>query len=233
MLAVQQDMIGMFTTGHPPRVLPAYGAEYRLGTNPIAVAAPTRNEPPFLFDVATSATAAGMVRLATRYNLPIRPGWVADADGAPIMQETQAPEEGDYRLLPFGGTLEGGTHKGYGFGLVAEILSTMLGGALPAMVTGGDGFNHYMAAYNIASFTNVETFKDNMDRMLRTLRETKPAPGPRASRLPGSWRLRSGAVSAGQRDSPYTRGYSRSSKTSVKSCLSLHSRSCEVRWDRF
>ena len=185
MLAVQQDMIGMFTTGHPPRVLPAYGAEYRLGTNPIAVAAPTRNEPPFLFDVATSATAAGMVRLATRYNLPIRPGWVADADGAPIMQETQAPEEGDYRLLPFGGTLEGGTHKGYGFGLVAEILSTMLGGALPAMVTGGDGFNHYMAAYNIASFTNVETFKDNMDRMLRTLRETKPAPGHERVAYPG------------------------------------------------
>jgi len=32
-------------------------------------------------------------------------------------------------------------------------------------------------AYNIAAFTDVEQFKDTMDRMLETLRTAKPAPG--------------------------------------------------------
>ena len=39
------------------------------------------------------------------------------------------------------------------------------------------GSKHFLAAYNIAAFTDVDTFKDNMDKMLKTLRETKPAPG--------------------------------------------------------
>ena len=47
------------------------------------------------------------------------------------------------------------------------------------------GMRHYFAAYNIASFTDVDTFKDNMDQMLKTLRETRPAPGHDRVLYPG------------------------------------------------
>ena len=54
MMALEHDMIGTCMTSCPPVVLPTFGAEPRLGTNPIAVAAPADKEPPFVFDAATS-----------------------------------------------------------------------------------------------------------------------------------------------------------------------------------
>ena len=57
MLAVEEDMIGLVMTAAGCQVLPTFAAEPRIGTNPIAIAAPARNEPPFLFDAATSAVA--------------------------------------------------------------------------------------------------------------------------------------------------------------------------------
>jgi LDH2 family malate/lactate/ureidoglycolate dehydrogenase len=57
----------------------------------------------------------------------------------------------------------------------------MLSGVLPPMVAGrgmgGVGSRHYFSAYSIEAFTDLDTFKDNMDQMLQTLKETKPAPG--------------------------------------------------------
>src|SRR5207245_9394324 len=57
MLALPHDMIGVCLTAPGPRVLPTFGAEPRLGTNPIAVAVPAATEPPFVFDAATSTVA--------------------------------------------------------------------------------------------------------------------------------------------------------------------------------
>ena len=64
MLALEHDMIGTCMTSCPPSVLPTYGAEPRLGTNPIAVAVPARNEPPFVFDAATSTVAGNKIGIA-------------------------------------------------------------------------------------------------------------------------------------------------------------------------
>ena len=40
-------------------------------------------------------------------------------------------------------------------------------------------------AYNIESFTDVEEFKENMDLVLKMLRETEPAPGHDRVLYPG------------------------------------------------
>ena len=186
MLAAQEDMVGMCMTAGGMMVVPTFAAEPRLGTNPIAIAAPAGEEPPFLFDAATSAIAGNKQRLALRVGANLLPGWISDTDGAPIMEETPVRERGDYYHLPLGGTRELGSHKGYGFGLMPEVLATMLSGVAPTMVDPSiGGSKHYFAAYNIAAFTDVERFKENMDRMLRTLRETKPAAGHDRVLYPG------------------------------------------------
>ena len=114
------------------------------------------------------------------------PGWIAGLDGAPIMDEIKLPERGQFYQLPLGGTREQGSHKGYGFGIMAEVLSTMLTGDLPTMVEGSPGgSHHYFAAYNIEAFCDLDVFKDNMDQMLSTLKATKPAPGHDAVIYPG------------------------------------------------
>ena len=96
------------------------------------------------------------------------------------------PDRGDFYQLPLGGTREQGSHKGYGFSMMSEVLATLLSGTLSTMVlgTGGSGC-HYFCAYNIASFTDVDSFKDNMDRMLQTLKDTPPAPGHERVLYPG------------------------------------------------
>ncbi len=185
MLAAQQDMVGMCATAGGVGVLPTYGAEPRLGANPISIAAPARTEPPVLFDVATSAIAGNKIRLAERVGAKLLPGWVADKDGRPIMEEVAVPPRGEFYQLPLGGTRELGSHKGYGYALMVEVLCAYLSGALPSMLDRTNGFKNYFAAYNIAAFTDVGLFKDNMDQMLRTLRTTKPAPGHSRVLYPG------------------------------------------------
>jgi LDH2 family malate/lactate/ureidoglycolate dehydrogenase len=68
---------------------------------------------------------------------------------------------------------------------MAEVLSTVLAGALPTMLAAGSGSKTHFAAYDIAAFTDVEQFKDTMDRMLATLRGAPPAPGEDRVLYPG------------------------------------------------
>ena len=184
LLATEADMVGMVMTGAGKSIVPTFGGEARLGTNPLAVAAPAKTEPPLLFDVATSAIAGNKLRLADRVGAKLLPGWIAELDGTPIMEETPMRERGQFLQLPVGGTRELGSHKGYGFAMLVEVLSTMLSGALPSML-GSMRSKHHFAAYDIEAFTDAEEFKENMDRMLRTLRETPPAPGHDRVLYPG------------------------------------------------
>ncbi len=185
MIAAEQDMIGVSMSAAGPRVLPTYGAEPRLGTNPIAYAAPTRNEPFLLFDVATTVIAENKLRLAHRLQSELEPNWIARLDGSPITEKAVAPDRDDYQLLPLGGTREQGSHKGYGLGLWAEVMSTMLSGGIPSMLDTSQQFKHHFVAYDIEAFTDLEEYKDRMDAMLQTLKATRPAPGHERVIYPG------------------------------------------------
>ena len=185
MVAAREDMVGVCMTSAGAGTVPPLGAEPRLGTNPIAIAAPAGSEPPFLFDAATTSIAANKIGLARRVGATAASGWFTELDGTVIEEERPFPEEGRFLFTHTGGTREQGSHKGFGFSLMAEVLATMLTGEVPHMLEPGVSHRHYFAAYDIAAFTDVEAFKDNMDRMLRMLRETKPAPGHDRVLYPG------------------------------------------------
>ena len=185
MLAAQQDMVGVCFTGAGLSVVPTFASKPMLGTNPIAIAAPARAEAPLLFDAATSAIAGNKIRLAIRVASPLLPGWVTDKDGVPIMEEKPVFDRDEFFQAPLGGTREQGSHKGYGFALMAEVLSTVLAGALPTMLAAGSGSKNHFAAYRIDAFTDLDQFKDTMDAMLRTLRTAPPAPDQERVLYPG------------------------------------------------
>jgi L-2-hydroxycarboxylate dehydrogenase (NAD+) len=168
----------MCMTATQPSVVPTFGAEPRFGTNPIAIAAPAKTQPPVLFDVATCSIAANKVRLATRVGSNLLPGWVTDKEGNPIMTETPpGAVRGEYFMLPLGATRELGSHKGYGLALMVETLATLLSGTLPFGLDRSTGYKHFFAAYDV--------FKAHMDEMLTWLRETRPAPGEERVLYPG------------------------------------------------
>ena len=182
-LALPHDMIGMCMTAAIPLVAPTFGAEARLGTNPIAFAAPAGEEPPFVLDMATSTVAANKFRIAKRLGEKIPGGMIAKADGTPIMEDVDLPEQ--YLTLPLGSTREMGSHKGYGLAAMVEILCGILSGAGFAARNGRSHFQHMVAAYSIDAFTDVDEFKATMDDFLRTLKATKPAPGQERVLVPG------------------------------------------------
>ena len=178
-------MVGVCKTAGGAAIAPTFGAEAKLGTNPIAIAAPARNEAPFLFDVATSAIAGNKHNLAARVGATLLPGWIAEVDGTPITEETPVRKQHEYLGLPLGGTREQGSHKGYGFSMMSEIMATLLSGSIGNMLDANVGARHHFAAYDIGAFTDLEKFKDNMDDTLRALKNTKPAPGHERVYYPG------------------------------------------------
>ena len=94
MLALKHDMIGMCMTAMGARVLPTFGREGRLGTNPIAVAVPAKEMHPFVFDAATSMVAMNKLRLAGRLGATIPGNWVADSEGRIISEPGPLGETG-------------------------------------------------------------------------------------------------------------------------------------------
>ncbi len=173
-MALEHDMIGIAMTTGGVSVVPTNGSERMVGLNPIAIAAPTRNEPPFIFDASMSSVAGNKITLARRLGVDVLPGWVAESDGSPVMDERPVPD--DFKMLPLGGTRELGSHKGYSLAVMVEVLSGVLSGGAAGPDRRG-GASHHFIAYKIDAFTDVDLFKDDMDVYMKALQESAPAPG--------------------------------------------------------
>jgi ureidoglycolate dehydrogenase (NAD+) len=116
-LVARRGLVGICTTNADPLVVPFGGREKELGTNPIAFAAPSAGGL-FVLDMATSQVAANRVWGARGEGRPIPEGWAVDASGKPTTDATEV-----YGMAPLGG------YKGFGLGLMVEVLSGVLAGA--------------------------------------------------------------------------------------------------------
>ncbi|XP_066525622.1 uncharacterized oxidoreductase YjmC-like isoform X2 [Hoplias malabaricus] len=98
-----------------------------VGTNPISLAAPAKNGDSFVLDMATSAVALGKVELHARNGMSIPEGWGCDAEGRFVTDPRAMLSGGG--LVPLGGSETTGGYKGYGLGLMVEVLCGMLSGS--------------------------------------------------------------------------------------------------------
>lgn len=184
MMALEHDMIGVATTNSAfVAMVPTFGRAPKLSTNPISFAAPAGRHAPFVLDMATTTVAFGKLRIASRWGRPIPAGWALDERGGPTTDPDVAIK---HRLLtPLGGTRELGSHKGYGLGVMVDILSGVLAGAVY-----GDLFfrtdmaerkrqntGHCFIAIDPARFRRLEEFKRDMDDYFDSLKSTPAADG--------------------------------------------------------
>ncbi len=179
--ALRSGFIGISMSNSGGRVAPTFGTEPLLGTNPFSISIPGAGTD-FLLDMATSAVAVGKVETALREDRPIPGGWVTSAS-APVLDENGVLTF-DTALLPLGGegTDQGG-HKGYGLGLMIELLCGALGGTpFDARVDGAAGvgrpaMGHLMGALAVEGFRPRAEVMRDVDATFDRLRGSRRTPG--------------------------------------------------------
>jgi len=81
-MAAEDGIVGMAMTNAPtPAMVPTFGRDPILGTNPIAFAAPAERNPPFSLDMATTTVAVGKLNIARRLGKAIPEGWALNSEG--------------------------------------------------------------------------------------------------------------------------------------------------------
>ncbi len=196
MMALDNNMIGIAMTNASAIVAPTFSVERMLGTNPIAVAIPAHQEPPFVADFASTTASNGKLEILQRKNEEAPVGWVQDANGQSTTNANALKEGG--ALLPLGGDREHGSHKGYALGSIVDIFSAVLGGAsygpwappFPAYVPvpenmPGEGLGHFLGAMRVDAFRPLAEFKEHIDNWIKRFRKAKPAPGHEKVLIPG------------------------------------------------
>ncbi len=117
----RQGLLAIGGTNASPRVAPPGGSVPVLGTNPIAMAVPDgQGGVAFQFDFSTSAVALGKITMAKAAGQPIPLGWAVDKEGAPTTDPAAALE---------GSLVSAGDYKGFGIGLMVELLASALTGS--------------------------------------------------------------------------------------------------------
>ncbi len=121
----RKGLIAIGFTNATPIVAPPGGKARVIGTNPIAFSVPdAAGGIAMQFDFSTSAVALGKITMAKAAGEKIPFGWAVDATGNP----TTDPE-----AALSGALLSSGGHKGWGFGLMAELLAAGMTGGLNSL----------------------------------------------------------------------------------------------------
>ncbi len=181
LMAAENGMAGIALVCNPPNMAP-YGARAAgVHNSPLAIAVPAGEMDPPVMDWATSVAAFGKVNLAVDKGIPIPEGWALDAEGNPTTDPTQARI-----LLPFGG------YKASGLALMFETLSSVMAGnsLLAPYLVGGEKpkpgtQNSVVAAIDVATFTDLATYRQEIDRLLRGIKSLPPAEGFDEVLVPG------------------------------------------------
>ncbi|MGE0224479.1 MAG: Ldh family oxidoreductase [Acetobacteraceae bacterium] len=184
LMAAAEGMIAMITadSGRSAKaVAPFGGAKARLGTNPLSWAIPSNLEGPLVFDMATSAAAAGKINVATARGELVPDGWLIDAEGRPSRDPKVLKQGG--ALLPLGGA-EG--YKGTGLAVIVEILSGLLTGlGFGVEPSGRHNDGCFMAVFNVQAFRDLNTFKQEVTEFAQYLKATPLAQGSTGIYYPG------------------------------------------------
>ncbi len=182
LMAAKNDMAGIIFTCTPPGMVP-YGAKVAgVDNSPISIAVPAKRHQHLILDMATSVTALGKITLAKDKGIPIPEGWAVDKDGRPVTDPHKIAS-----LLPVGGP------KGSGLALMFECLSSvMISNPLLEPVLDGtkksEGHqiqNSVVVAIDIGTFTDVDSYKDDVDKLVDGLKALPKAEGFSEILFPG------------------------------------------------
>jgi (2R)-3-sulfolactate dehydrogenase (NADP+) len=118
----RQGLVAFGFTNSVPAIAPVGGSTPVIGTNPLSFAVPgKKGKVAFLIDQSSSAVAWTAVKRASEEGKAIPLGWALDRQGQPT---TDAMKGLEGSMAPSGG------YKGFGQGLIVEVMCAALAGAL-------------------------------------------------------------------------------------------------------
>ena len=182
-MAVDAGLIGMSMTNTESIAVHTNSSQALLGSNPIAFAMPA--EPiPFWFDAATTVVPRGKLEVYNKENKPLEHGWATGEDGSVSTSASHVlhcinDKVGTGGILPIGGNTEAmGSHKGYGFSMMCELLTSITSGGAtsnhhvrkPGV---GAGSCHAFLVIDPKIFGDAEAQKAHTSVFLQELRDAK------------------------------------------------------------
>lgn len=184
-MASKRGLLGFSCTNSEAIMVPTFSRKAMIGSNPIAVAAPA-DPYPFFFDSSTTVVTRGKLEMYNKTGKPLPDGWALDENGEPcseaprVLANIVGKKGGG--IVPLGGSGETlGGHKGYGWGMVAELFSSILslGDTSDKCCTFPDktGICHGFAAINPAFFGDAAAIKRHFSEYLQALRDAPKATG--------------------------------------------------------
>ena len=183
----------------PPQakaVLPFGGLLPMLSTNPIAMACPADQMPPFVLDMSTSIVPVNRIELYEEEGKPVPSDWALDENRQPTTKPEQV-----HSVIPLGGASEFGGHKGFGIAIASWIMTGLLSGSWrgdverdrvlgetpnPKYGFAQEGIAHCFAAIRLDQFGDPRQFRAGMDAMIRSINDSPPTPGFSAGAGPRS-----------------------------------------------
>ncbi|MGE5362003.1 MAG: Ldh family oxidoreductase [Bacteroidales bacterium] len=190
--AIHAGMLGISLTNAAPLVVPTFGADAILGTNPIALGAPGADGLDFLLDMATSVVPRGKLEVYDRNRKQMPLGWAVNANGydthdAGLVLHNLLQRLGG-GILPLGGRGEEFSgYKGYGLALMVDVLCGVLSGsaygpdvdnlqreAKPGEIV-APRVGHFFMAIDIARFMPLDQFRRRLADLFSMLKDSRKA----------------------------------------------------------
>lgn len=168
--------------GRPALVAPWGGSRARFSTNPVCLAFPRPGTDPVVLDFATSRIAHGKTRVAWKRGVPVADDNLLDAEGHPTNDPSVMWTEPLGALLPFG------DHKGFGLGMLCELLAGGLSGAgtIPGRTDWGVIDNNMLTILiDPAKLGGAGTYAAETERLIEWVYSTPAADGFDRVRIPG------------------------------------------------
>lgn len=176
--AAKEGMIGIcLLNGGGQLMAPFGGVARRLPPNPLSVSFPRKNAEPFMLDMTTSVVAGGKVELKMARGEKLPGGWMIDKEGKAVNDPTTIwRNREDTAILPLGGLQFG--HKGFGLGLVVDIMAGALSWAGCSQQKPTRGANGFLAmAIKIEDFTPLSEFEKEVEAVVNWVKSSPKLPG--------------------------------------------------------
>ena len=184
-MAADQGLIGMSMTNTEAIMVPTFGRQALLGTNPIAFAMPA-DPVNFSFDAATTVVPRGKLEVYVKRGNGLPLGWALDENGHDsddadrVLKNIIAKTGGG--ILPLGGSGElTSGYKGYGFAMLCEIFTAILASGTTSnyiyKTPGRSNIAQCFIAMDHAMFGDKKAIEASLSKYLQEVRDSAKAEG--------------------------------------------------------